>query len=654
MKKTLAFILILALVTSLGLAACSSDTTTDAEPTDATTAAPDETDETTAEPDETTTEDGDDPVPVEYKQSPMLDSMDLPPVSERIPLEPNITTETDSSQRDFEAGQYGGTLRMASAVIDWNPDIFVMCNEPLINTPGLLGQEITPNIVKAYEMSPDEKEFTFYMREGLKWSDGVAVTTEDVRFAYEDVMMNEALTPIVAAKFRDAGKPTGEPMQLDIIDDYTFKVTFNEPYGGFLMRIAIQGWAGYTDFIKPRHYLEPFHIDYADADEREAAIAEEGFETGEWENLFNAKDITNFEVTGTVAIGFPSLSPWILTGVEADIYTFERNPYYFKVDAEGNQLPYIDVVRSTLVADTEVLNVQILAGEIDFTRESTALVNMPLYKENEERSGFRTPLLPTHGRPGNIFINLTYDDDAWREVVQDVRFRQALNLGIDRDEIIDAVYYGFAELPENWAPTEYDPDAANALLDEMGLDQRDSQGWRIGPDGEAFNLHFDVTTRVPESVPQTELLVEYFGDLGIYTTMRVIETALWGTRVSANELYATVERMEDYWWQGDVQPMRSAPLWISYYNSGGESGEEPPAEYLALLERAEKSMVSAADVGYAAYEENVQAVKDNLFFIVTVAYAQQPLIVNEALGNVPHGGTTIAANFAGEQFFFRQ
>jgi len=648
MKKAAFLTIIIVLFFTMVLSGCGSTPTTEPTATPEVSQPPEET----QAPEETQTPE--EPKEVVYKESPYFEGKGLPPVAERLPEVPKITNEMDPSQLDYEIGQYGGTLRMASAVPDWNPDIFVMANEPLINTPGLLGKEITPNIVEKFEMSPDQKEFTFYMRKGLKWSDGEPVTMEDVKFAIEDVMLNEELTPGIPAKFRDAGKPDGQPLQFEVIDDYTFKIKFNEPYGGFPMRIAIQGWAGYNDFIKPKHFLEQFHKKYANPEELEAKVEEAGFEPGEWYNLFNDKDIINTEITNKKAIGFPCLNPWMMTKSSEQVDTFERNPYYFKVDAEGNQLPYIDVVQSTLTQDTEVLNTKILAGEIDYTRESTALVKMPLYKENEERSGFKTVVLETHGRPGNFFINLTYDDPVWRQVVQDVRFRQALNLGINRQEIIDAVYYGFAELPTKWAPTEYNPEEANRLLDEIGLDKKNSEGWRLGPDGKVFNLHLEVSTRVPETVPETELLVEYWKDLGIYTTMKIIDNALWGTRANANELQATVERMEDYWWQGDVKAYVSAPLWNLYHTSNGANGEEPPADYKAVLERADKSMSSSIDEGYAAYEENVKAVHDNLYFIVVVANAKQPMIVNKNLGNVPHGGTTIAANFSGEQFFFKK
>ncbi len=177
-----------------------------------------------------------------FQQSSYFDEMDLPSVEERLPDVPKIVNEFPPEQLAFEIGQYGGTLRTATNDVSFNPDIFVMANEPLINTPGIIGEEFTPNILEDFEVNQEQTDFTFYMREGLKWSDGEPVTVEDVRFTIEDVIFNEELTPVFPSWLRDQGNPEGEPMTFEVLNDYTFKITFNEPYGGFLARIAIQGW----------------------------------------------------------------------------------------------------------------------------------------------------------------------------------------------------------------------------------------------------------------------------------------------------------------------------------------------------------------------------------------------------------------------------
>ncbi len=198
-----------------------------------------------------------------FSESPMLTQKvqegELPAIEERLPKEPKLVNEIpdeDFENGKMEIGQFGGTMRLVSPTPEWDGNVFVMCNEALLNTPGIIGEEITPNVLREYEVSSDQKEFTFYMREGLKWSDGKPVTTEDIRFTYENVLKNEELTPAFPNWLRSGGKADGEPMDVQILDPYTFKISFKESYGGFLLEIAIRGWKGYTELLKPKHYLE--------------------------------------------------------------------------------------------------------------------------------------------------------------------------------------------------------------------------------------------------------------------------------------------------------------------------------------------------------------------------------------------------------------
>ncbi|NLA52481.1 MAG: ABC transporter substrate-binding protein, partial [Alcaligenaceae bacterium] len=453
-------------------------------------------------------------IPTEFSEAPMLAEKvkagELPAVEERLPKQPKVTNEMPPELLEYEIGRYGGVLRTVTHSVNWDADVFVICNEPLINTPGILGEEFTPNVLRDYEVSQDQKEFTFYLREGLKWSDGHPVTTEDIRFTYEDVLLNEELTPVFPNYLKSGNKADGTPMKLDIIDDYTFKISFDEPYGGFLVELAIQGWRGYTDLLKPKHYLQQFHPKYTPEEELKKLIEEHEYET--WVQLFGFKDITNWELTREEAIGFPVLYPWMLVSVQEGVYTFERNPYYFKVDPAGNQLPYIDKIVSTQVQDAEMAVMKQIAGEVDFARETMAMTKIPLYKENE-KNGYTTYMAKMHVTPTDIFLNLTYEDPVWRQVVRDVRFRQALNYAIDKEEIIDSIYYGFAEASQ-MIPSEYDPDKANQLLDEMGLDKRDAQGFRLGPDGKRFTINFEIQNVAPDIVPFTELIVEFWLNVG--------------------------------------------------------------------------------------------------------------------------------------------
>lgn len=587
----------------------------------------------------------------ELRQSPYLEGKNLPPVKDRLPADYKITNEMPANQLKYEIGTYGGTLRTVTSVPDWDADVFVMNNEPLLNTPGILGDQITGNVLKDYKMSDDQKTFTFFMRKGLKWSDGQPVTTEDVRFAVEDVLFNEELTPIFPIWLRSGGQSDGTPMKLEIVDDYTFKISFDRPYGGLLIRLAIQGWRGYNDLLKPAHYLKQFHKKYTPLEKLEPLIKEAGFQPGEWVNLFNLKDVTEREMSHPEAVGFPVLYPWMLTKYSESGTTYERNPYYFKVDPAGNQLPYIDKIQSTIVQDIEMVAMKTIAGEVDFSRESAALIKMPLYKENE-KNGYKALLANMHVTPTDIFLNLNYDDPNWQKVVQDVRFRKALSLALNRKEIIDTIYFGFAK-PGNIEDPTFDLAQANKLLDDMGM-QKDASGRRLGPDGKVFTIPFEIGAQAPDIVPLTQLVVEMWKELGLNVTMKTIDQQLWSTRREANQLQATmIWTHTPLWYMGDWGTGYWAPVWDKWHSSGGKQGAEPPEAVKKLFQLIDEAAAATPEEAKKKIDQVKQEMKNNIWYFIPISEVKQPLIVNAKLHNIPNDASfAIATNFSGEQFFF--
>ncbi|MDG5787214.1 ABC transporter substrate-binding protein [Evansella sp. AB-P1] len=592
----------------------------------------------------------------EFGESPYLSGMDLPSVEERLPKEPKVVNEFPDHLLDFEIGQYGGELRMLTNRVDDNPEYFIAANEPLINTPGLEAEEFTPNILKDFEVNEDQTEFTFYMREGLRWSDGEYVTVEDVQFAIEDVMFNEEITPTFPIVFRDRGEAEGEPMQFEVLDDYSFKISFNESYGGFIARIAMtNGWRGYTELLKPSHYLKQFHADYTPVEEMAEFLEEEGLGDGEWVQLFSIKDVRFRDLGSRDGLGLPVLYPWVLEEINDGMRVFSRNPYYFKVDSAGNQLPYIDEVHSILIEDQQTIVLETISGGADFVREWTSIDNMPMYRENEEQHGFRAKLMNMHLSPATIMLNMTNEDESWREVVQDVTFRKALSHAVDREEIVDAMYYGFAE-PSTITDHEYDVDLANSLLDEMGMEVG-SDGYRKTPSGEDFRIDLDFSDNSPEFIPIGELMLEYWGALDLNVNMRTIDYDLRESRRAANEVFATMVWQSTPLWYYPDSGDEWGRLWGDYYESGGTIGEEPPEfmkEYHRLLDKLFTVPVEEAVDVDAQMQE---LIGEHVLYIDLVSNAQQPLIVNANLGNIPEdesGATAISVNASLEQVFFRQ
>ncbi len=219
---------------------------------------------------------------------------------------------------------------------------------------------------------------------------------------------------------------------VNIIDDYTFSVTFDGPYGSFPAQVAISGWRGYGGLIRPKHYLMQFHEKYADAAELKAKLVEASIPEDQWQNLFNAKQMTEWmwNITNENGIGHPTLCAWVIQKVEGGVFTFERNPYYFKVDTEGQQLPYMDGIRSEVVQDKETLTTRALMGEFDYLGERSSLKKLPLMKEREAEGKIKVIIPRMHRLPINFCLNYTYNDPTWRLVTGDVRFRQAMSFAI--------------------------------------------------------------------------------------------------------------------------------------------------------------------------------------------------------------------------------
>ncbi len=610
--------------------------------------------------------------PVTYSQAPMLDDLDLPPVEERLPDEPKLVNEMLESDLDYEIGRYGGTLRTVTSVIDWDADVFCAANETLLNSPSIIGSEVTPNILADYEVSEDQMTFIFTLRSGLRWSDGEPVTMEDIRFTVEDVIFNTQLTPVVDLKFRSGASREGNPFSFEVLDEERFQIGFDEPYGGFLIRLALTGWVGYTDLLKPSHYLKPYHIDYASEEEMAAwddLMDEHGIAKGEelsWVNLFNKIDITNWEKTRREAIGFPTLNPWMLISADQTTYYYVRNPYYFKVDAEGQQLPYIDRLESYLVADMEMVTLQAVSGEIDFVRESAALVNMPLYRENESK-GYRAEMFQMHNTPTTINLNLTWGDDpGYHEMVRDVRFRQALSMAIDRDELIDSIYYGYAE-SSSLNPWTYDPEGAHEKLEEMGMEMA-ADGYYLRPDGEPFSILIEHGAEAPDIGPYCELVCEMWQDIGINATTKRIDQSLVGNKQAANELQARVIWIPTVLWYQMIWGFdlwgRAWNIWrtqtqdVTITNPDGTSttqavsGEEPPEEVLEFFNLVDSMMLVSVEDANEVYREIEDSLRENVWFIMPLEKMMQPLIVNENLRNVPETGTAIAVGFAVEQLWY--
>ena len=226
-------------------------------------------------------------------------------------------------------------------------------------------------MAESWEISDDGTTYTFHLREGVKWSDGTPHSSEDFMFWYEDVLGDEDLAPSFPVWLTVGG----EPVVMDAPDEFTIRFTFPSPHGIFMTLMAGANGASMTWY--PKHYMTQFHRNYVDEEELNALAQENDFEF--WHQYFNNRltPRLNTEVPVNFAWRFSQITP------EVPI-VLERNPYYWKVDPAGNQLPYIDKVSTDIVEDSEVLNLRAVAGEIDMQHRHILMENFSLFKENEE------------------------------------------------------------------------------------------------------------------------------------------------------------------------------------------------------------------------------------------------------------------------------
>jgi peptide/nickel transport system substrate-binding protein len=597
-------------------------------------------------------------VPGQLQESPVLarqvKSGDLPPLKQRLPKKPYVVSPgilVDDQYTKMQPGKFGGTFQLAQESPAGDPIIFIGVNEPLIWAPSGLDFEEKPgihgNVVEDWEVNNDDSVYTFHMRQGLRWSDGEPVTMDDVRFSFEDVLHNEEITPIFPDYLKAGKRADAAPAKLDVIDDWTFSLTFDESYGTFPMQLAIFGWRGYGDIIKPRHYLEQFHVKYASKSKLAALVKDASLPEGEWFNLFNAKQLTSWlwNATTEQGLGHPTLLPWVLKEVNGGTFNYERNPYYFKVDSEGNQLPYMDAIRSQVVQNKETLTSRALFGEFDYLGERATFRKLELFAEKAD-SGDINILIPNqHVIPTTIFLNLTHPDKVWRQVTGDVRFRRALSLAMNREELIENFYLGeFAKLPEETNSGEFNPAEAGRLLDEMGLDKKDSEGWRLGPDGERFRIPFEVADLSENHIPLAELVTEYWKEVGLYTTLRKIDATVLGERQELNELKVTAIWVHHPIWRSagmdDYLPFNNwGPQWQLWHATKGEEGEEPPAEVKELFDLHVK--FTSARLGTpesdAAIDGIIKSIRDNVWMLNPFEQADWPTFFTKRVKNVATG-----------------
>ncbi len=515
--------------------------------------------------------------------------------------------------------------------------------------------EIVPDALKGWEFSEEGKILTLYLRKGLKWSDGMPVTANDILFWWEDVILNDELTPAKPSY----AMPGGELMTVEKVDDYTVRYNFSVPYWsapeGILMRVQRLGL--------PKHALKKFHIKYnEDADK---FAKEKGFDN--WAQLFQGLSswyTPGFELTEEFNKAVPTLAPWIYKKKVMGGMIWERNPYYGHVDTAGNQLPYIDTVLITRVENSEVYNAKIMAGEVDFASWGLSHSLFPLLMKQAEKDKYLVPRAGTVlGANLAIWFNQNYKDDpVLIKILTDVRFRQALSLGTNRSQINEALFFGLGTpsqmtmtptdssgyfFKKEWTDTyaEYDATTANQLLDEMGLKWDKDHEHRLRPDGKPLTVELITPTdHLPYYIPIAEMMVEQWKQIGVQLKIKGVLKRFFNQSVAANEhqlaarsagnpLGATISIGAREFVPSE-SIVRWCPLWSDWMLSDGESGEEPPEWLKELVAEARLLATSDEEQVGRILTDILDMQADNLFAIGTVGMVDEPAVIANDLGNV--------------------
>jgi len=567
----------------------------------------------------------------------------LSKISERLPSDPAVAgLET--------VGNPGGELRMLMSGPKDTRMMVVYGYARLVGyTPAL---KLVPDILASVDVQ-DGRVFTLHLRSGHKWSDGYPFTSEDFRYWFEDVAQNNQLSP--------SGLPVtlmvqGEVPRFEVLDETTVRYTWTRPNPLFLPALA---GADPLYIYCPSHYLKQFHEKFADKAALEALVKK--YNQRNWAALHARMD-TMYRNDNP---NLPSLEPWILkTKPPSERFIFERNPYYYRIDGAGHQLPYIDRVVMS-IADSKIIPAKTGAGESDLQARYLRFDNYTFLKNSAERNKYNVRLWRTG--PGSqlaLYPNLNVNDETWRTLMRDLRFRRALSLAVNRHEINQAIYFGLAIEGQNTvlpqsplyepeyrsASANFDLREANRLLDEIGLTKRDSDGMRLLPDNRPLEIIVENSGESTEQSDVLELIRDSWRHIGIRLFAKPLQLTLFRRRVFSGETLMSIDKgienglaaaaMPPWEFAPTSQQQLQWPKWGQYYETKGKAGEAPDLQSATHLKELYEDWLGTAlqPDQSRIWHAMLQIWADEIFSIGTVAGVLQPIVVGDRLHNIPEEG----------------
>ena len=587
-----------------------------------------------------------------YSESPLLSKMvkngKLPPVESRLPQTPRVI---DFASRNLEIGKFGGTLKMLMArAKDARQMTVYGYARLLIYKPKTF--EFQPDILQSFDVIQGKK-FIFNLRPGHKWSDGHPFTAEDFRYWWEDVANNPKLSPVGPPKVM---KVDGKLPQFRILNNLSIQYEWEKPNPDFLAALA---GASPLYIYRPAHYMRQFHENFTANSELQKLVTTA--KQRNWAALHNKMD----NLYRNDNIDLPVLQPWVcISKSSSNRLRFKRNPFFHRIDPKGQQLPYIDEFIFG-IASNKLISAKTGTGEVDLQARYLRFDDYTFLKKGEDRSPYSTRLWTTaKGSHLALFPNLNHKNKVLRSIMQDVRFRRALSMAVNRYEINQVIYYGLAiegnntVLPESplykpyyrskWA--QLNLKSANQLLDDMGLIKRDSRGIRLLPDGNPLNLIIETAGESTEQTDILELIHDSWLKIGIKIYSKPSQRNVFRNRIFSGETAISI-------WSGIENGLASAnsspaefapttqqllqwPKWGQHFETGGKAGQIPndpfAMELLKLYRdwRAEPVFAKRKDI----WEKVLDIHTEQVYSIGLIAGVLQPVVVSNNLKNVPIKG----------------
>ena len=569
---------------------------------------------------------------------------ELPELSERLPVNPRVINLASMGR---VSGQHGGKIRM---LIGRQKDIRYV---PINSYSRLVGYneklDLVPDILESYSID-EGRIFTFFLREGHKWSDGSELTADDFEYYWNDVVLN---TDYLRGGPPESLKVKNKIARFEKLDKLTVRYSWDDPKPQFLSRLA----APIPQTLAlPSKYLRQFHASYQSAEKLAALIKENRVD--DWIGLHRKMSRQNRPENPYL----PTLEAWRpTTAPPAEQFIFERNPYFHRVDENGRQLPYIDKMELN-VSSAEIIGAKTATGESDLQVTGIGLSDYTLMKEAESRFPIKVSLWRrSRGSSIALYPNLNCTDKVWRKLFHDVRMRRAMSLAVNRREINQVIYYGLAHesantvLPESplYRPeyasawSSHDPEQANVLLDELGMQERAANGVRLLPDGRLANITIESTGESTLETDVLELITDHFRQIGIALFIRSSQRDIFRSRVKGGDVLMSVfGGIDNGLPSADMPPTRFAPtrddqlqwpVWGIHYMSGKFQGEAPDLPEVQELGRLLDAWMATTTTEQRAeiWASMLAIHADQVFSIGTVNGAMQPVVRSAKMRNIP-------------------